>query len=317
MARLGLIPKEAMVERIGAAYAGASRSIVAILRGLDPGTYTAAAGGHALARIRAIVEQLNMRAAAWARKSVKAAYRESQGIAETRLEAIGAERPRPKKGAKAGSEKPTGGNRHDRAIALAVKRTTRDYLKANRTILLTAGKYLSTLAHARKKLDDYREASVQAFTSEAIKEVINRTVAGSLKAKTRYNAGEAHLTSKDISAKIRGKLLDQIGGGDFIVVNGRSFNLKSYAELVARTRMRESQTAAVKEMCAEFDNDLVEIPRHDNPCPRCAEHQGKIYSISGKHPDYPELPDGGPPWHPNCEDVMNPVSENAIRWRNK
>ena len=318
MARLGLIPKEAMIKRIGSAYAGASRSIVSILRGLDPGSYTATAGGAALARIRAIVEQLNMRAAEWARRSVKAAYQESRGIAETRLEAIGAERPHQKKDAKAGSAKSTGGKIHDRAIARAVKRTTRDYLKANRTILITAGRYLSALAYARKKLDDYREASVQAFTSEAIKDYIKKTVAGALVSKSKYNAGEADLTSKDISAKIRAKLLDQIGGGDFIIVNGKSYNVKSYAELVARTRMRQSQTEAVKELCEAFDNDLVQIDRHDNPCEEiCAEYQGKVFSISGNHPTYPELPDGGPPWHPRCECSCSPTSETAIRWRNK
>ncbi|MFA7177480.1 MAG: phage minor capsid protein, partial [Smithellaceae bacterium] len=114
------------------------------------------------------------------------------------------------------------------------------------------------------------------------------------------------------------KLLDQIGGGDFIIVNGKSYNVKSYAELVARTRMRESQTQATIELANEFENDLAEIPRHDNPCEEiCAEYQGKVYSISGKHPDYPMLPDGGPPFHPRCECTLNLTSETALRWRNK
>ena len=318
MARLGLIPKEAMVKRIGSAYAGASRSIVSILRDLNPDTYTAAAGSHALARIRAIVEQLNMRAATWARKSVKAAYNESRGIAQTRLEAIGAERPHQKKDAKAGSAKSTGGKIHDRAIARAVKRTTRDYLKANRTILVTAGRYLSTLAYARKKLDDYREAAVQAFTSEAIKDYIKKTVAGALVAKSKYNAGEASLTSKDIAGKIRAKLLDQIGGGDFIRINGKNYNLKSYAELVARTRMRESQTDATIAMCEEYENDLVQFSKHDDPCEICAQYEDQVYSISGKHPTYPMLPDEAYcPVHPRCEHNLNPTSETALRWRNK
>jgi hypothetical protein len=317
MPRLGLIPKEAMVKRIGSAYAGASRSIASILRELNPESYTESAGGAALARIRSIVEQLNMRAAEWARRSVKAAYQESRGIAETRLEAIGAQRSKPKTGAKAGSVKSTGEKRHNRAIAQAVKRTTRDYLKANRTILVTAGKYLSTLAYARKKLDDYREASIQAFTAEAVKSFIQKTVAGALVTKSKYNAGEASLTSKDIAGKIRGKLLDQIGGGDFIIVNGKNYNLKSYAELVARTRMRESQTQAVMEICEAFDNDLVQIDIHDDPCSFCAEHQGRVFSISGNSLKYPKLPDGGPPFHPRCECTCGPTSETALRWRNK
>jgi len=64
--------------------------------------------------------------------------------------------------------------------------------------------------------------------------------------------------------------------------------------------MRESQTEAIKESMKQFDEDLVEIPVHDDPCETCAPYQGQVYSVSGKSESYPELPDGGPPWHPNC-----------------
>jgi hypothetical protein len=313
MAKLSMIPKEALIQRIGSAYASAARSIGSILRGLDPGSYTAIAGGVALKRIRDIIIQLDYRAAAWSKSSIKAAYQESRVMAETRLEAIGAKRPKPKRG----SKPPAGPDRHGKAVAKYANKTISDYLDANRTILTTAGKYLSILAHARKKLDQVRDAELEAFSSAEVKQMINRTVAGSLRARTRYNEGEAHLTRKDISAKIKEKLLGKIDGQDFITINGRNYNLKSYSELVARTRMRESQTEAVIKMSEEFGTDLVEIPRHDSPCEICSEHQGQVFSISGKHSDYPQLPDGGPPFHPNCECTTNPTTELALSWRGR
>lgn len=321
MARLALIPKETLVKSIGSAYGSAANKIARILGGLDPASYTATAGGAALAHVRAIVADLDSRARGWAERAIKAAYRESRAVATTRLEAIGAKPPKPKRGATAAEVKASRERPHAKAVARFIRVTAKDYIKANRTILTTAGKYLALVQIARRKLDKV-PAEFQAFSSEEVKGWLNKMLKGALGARTAYNSGEAHLTSKDIAAKIRAKLLGQIKGQDFIRITGkdgvaRNYNLKSYSELVARTQMRQSQTEAVKKSCAEYDNDLVEIPPHSDPCPLCAPRQGKVYSISGKHPDYPELPDGGPPWHPNCEDVANPTSERALRWRNK
>lgn len=296
--KLGLIPKENLIKRIGAAYSGAARSVVAILRDLDPMTYTDAEGSEALSKIRRVVAGLDEMATAWAVKSIKAAYAESRSVSRTRLEAIGAEQTNVKKG------------RHEKAIQRMAKLTIRDYLDANRTILKNAGKYLSVMAHAKRKMDRYREnVRAEAFSSAEVRDIIDDVVKA---------ATGAHLPSKGVSRQILDKLLDQISGGDFITVNGRNFEIRSYAELVARTRMRMAQTEAVKEMCAEWDNDLVEFSRHDDPCDICAPLEGQVFSISGKTPGYEKLtPEVTPPIHPNCEHSLNPTSERALRLRNR
>ena len=295
---------KARIAEIQSVYESAAGRIVAVLSSLDPATYTAVESGKALSQVKNIIRSLDTAVQIWTPGAIRAAYEESAGVARTRLEMIGAKQ-----------NKRYNPARHDKKIAALTKTVMTDYWKANRTIEKTARQYLAVMMQAAagvKKIE-----RVQEFDPEEIKTFIDRMVRASLKAKTKYNLGQAHLTSKDIASKIMKKLKEKIGGGDFININGRSFNLKSYAELVARTRMRESQTEAVKESMKQFDEDLVEIPRHDNPCAEiCAEYQGKVYSVSGKSDKYDELPDGGPPWHPNCEDVMNPVSENALSWRN-
>ncbi len=305
---LPLIPLKTRIATIQAVYERAAARIIRALSSLEPDTYTASKSGAVLSEVKGIIDSLDAAVQRWAPAAIRAAYKESSGVARTRLELIGAERLPAKK------YNPI---RHDKKISALTKTVMTDYWKANRTIERTARKYLLAVSQAAAGIQkaEKKIEELQAFDSAQVKDFINRTVAASVSATTKYNAGMAHLTSKDIAAKIRAKLLDQIGGGNFITINGREYNLRSYSELVARTRMRESQTEAVKELAAQYDNDLVEIPRHDNPCAECAKYQGQIYSISGKHPDYPKLPDGGPPWHPNCEDVMNPTSETALAWR--
>jgi hypothetical protein len=284
--KMALIPMKTRIAEIQAVYASAAERIITVLSSLEPDTYTAAKSGAVLSEIQTIVRSLDAAVQMWAPGAIRAAYQESAGVARTRLEMIGAKRLPVNKYDPA---------RHDKKIAALTKTIMTDYWKANRTIERTARKYLSVVSQAAAGIKKIEQ--VQMFDSATVKGFINRTVAVSLAAKTKYNAGMAHLTSKDIAAKIRAKLLRQLSGENFITINGRDYNLRSYAELVARTRMRESQTEAVKESMKQFDEDLVEIPRHDNPCSECAEYQGQIYSVSGETPGYELLPEGGPPWH--------------------
>jgi hypothetical protein len=292
------------VDRIQSAYSSAAARIVSILSALDPANFTAVDHGKALKDVQAAVDVLNLQVRSYAPEAIRAAYEASQGVARTRLEMIGAK-----------PSKRYNPARRDKKIAALTKTILRDYWKANRTIEKTARQYLSVMSQAAAGVAKV-QAQVQMFDSADVAEFIKRTVAGVLVATTKYNKGIAHLTSADMAAKIRAKLIDRIQGGNFIKINGRFYDLKSYSELVARTRMRESQTDAVIETCKEFENDLVEIPEHESVCEECIPHIGKVFSISGDHPDYPLLPDGGPPWHPNDWCYMNPTSENALRWRN-
>lgn len=304
---VGLVPMKAQIERIRSAYSGAAARIVDTLSALDPATFTTVDHGAALRRIKEIVLTLNDQVRMWAPAAINAAYLESAGVAQTRLELIGAKKL---------PEWKYNPARHDRKIDALVKTVSRDFFKANLTIEKTAQKFLGVMAQAARGVAKV-EAQAQEFDAETVAGFIKRTVAGSLRATTKYNEGMAHLTSKDIAAKIMAKLKDQIGGGDFIKINGRNYNLKDYAELVARTRMRESQSEATKELAQQFDNDLVQFSKHDSPCEVCGPLEGQVFSISGSDSEYPELTDDvTPPIHPRCEHNINPTSANALRWRN-
>lgn len=113
--------------------------------------------------------------------------------------------------------------------------------------------------------------------------------------------------------KLFGKVF---GDFDFISItmkNGKIRNYKPnvYMKMLARTEMRKIQTQAVKDRCREYQNDLVQISAHDDPCPICEVFEGQIYSLSGNDPIYPQF-DISFPIHPNCEHNINPTSKEAI-----
>lgn len=294
MAKLALVPMKTRIRTIQSAYEMAAASVLSTLSSLDPESFSAVKGATALSKVKGVIHSLDEAAKRWALTSIRAAYNEGAAVARTRLEAIGAD------------ERRYNPKRHKRKIGALTKTVMKDYWDANRTIERAARKYVALLTVASREV-----RKIEAFTDDEDFPYIKRIVSAAKGAGIAESQGRT-----TVSRKILEHLKRKIGGGDFIEINGRHYNLRAYAELVARTRMREAQTEATKEMCAEFDNDLVEIPEHDNPCDECKPYQGQVYSISGNHPKYPPLPDGGPPWHPRCEDVCNPTSENAQRLRN-
>lgn len=60
--------------------------------------------------------------------------------------------------------------------------------------------------------------------------------------------------------------------------------------------------------------DLVEVSSHNTDCDICKEFEGKVYSISGKHKEYPKL-ERKPPFHPGCRHYITPTSEDIINFR--
>ena len=178
---------------------------------------------------------------------------------------------------------------------------TDDLLRANMSIKNTVNTYLYL---ARKAFSGLQQ--IQAFDvgdENIISDIIQDTIT---EGKARYSA------SSRIYEYLRLKLLD----GQFIDRAGRHFNLKDYSKMVARTRLREAQSECVEKTCEQYENDLVQFSKHYESCEICKPMEGKIYSLSGRHPTYPKL-EKKPPIHPNCEHNINPTSEIAIEFREK
>lgn len=99
----------------------------------------------------------------------------------------------------------------------------------------------------------------------------------------------------------------------FVDRAGRHWSLHAYGSMVARTTSRQAEVLAV--LTADPDQDLYKISSHGTTCKLCAPYEGRVYSRSGKNPDFPPLaaafgkvdPNGGDDlsntWlniHPGC-----------------
>jgi phage minor capsid protein 2 len=98
---------------------------------------------------------------------------------------------------------------------------------------------------------------------------------------------------------------------------GRNWSLHTYGSMVCRTTSRQAEILAV--LTVNPEHDLYKISSHGTTCGLCAPYEGRVYSKSGKDPDFPPLaiafgkvdPDGpndlSNTWlniHPNCLHVL-------------
>lgn len=100
---------------------------------------------------------------------------------------------------------------------------------------------------------------------------------------------------------------------------GRNWSLHTYASMVSRSTARQAEILSV--LTADEGHDLYQISAHGTTCRLCAPYEGRVYSKSGKDPDFPPLSDAfgkvdadGPDdlsnsWlniHPNCLHSLRP-----------
>lgn len=95
----------------------------------------------------------------------------------------------------------------------------------------------------------------------------------------------------------------------------RRYQLRNYAETIARTAPRMAQTEGMLASCNQLGVDLVQVSVHSGACEEiCAPIQGKVFSISGRSPDFPPLtPEVRCPLHPYCRHVELPAPEAFLR----
>jgi len=121
-------------------------------------------------------------------------------------------------------------------------------------------------------------------------------------------------TRRAVSDKILTELRKNMGEERFVTIKGRNYKPDSYAELVARTRTKEATTEATLNTSLYYRVDLVQVDAHSDNCEYCQLYAGRVYSISGNHPEFPELGEE-PPYHPNCRCVLLPITEESIEDR--
>lgn len=104
-----------------------------------------------------------------------------------------------------------------------------------------------------------------------------------------------------VARNLREQLADE-GVTGFKDRTGRQWNMRTYAEMVARTTTMEAHLEGTKTRLLESGHDLVEITKHSSPCKLCAPWEGMVLSLTGRTDGYPALDDAKKAglFHPNC-----------------
>ena len=131
-------------------------------------------------------------------------------------------------------------------------------------------------------------------------------------AKGYLEKGSVQGSTKELQRQLLKKSLD----GEYITIinkNGKSiqYKIKSYSELVARTKLMESSSQAVVNTTIGVGGDLVQVSSHNTTTPICQEFEGKIYSLTGNDPDFPKARMLSP-FHVNCMHSITTVFREAL-----
>lgn len=113
-------------------------------------------------------------------------------------------------------------------------------------------------------------------------------------------------TWKQTARNFREQLAER-GVTGFKDKTGRKWNMRSYAEMVARTTTMEAHNQGTVNRLAENDLDLVVVSQHAGACDLCVPWEGKVLSITGKTLGYPTLAEAKAAglFHPNCAHAMS------------
>ena len=286
--RIGRIPLRKQVTELDMSYYSAQKEIGRTLLSVDASNYSELAAMKVQENIEGQIRKLNRTAIRWAKESVPMAYKKSYLISRTRLEILGAER-----------DLNFNEEIHRNSIDEYIELTGENLIKANQSIRANMTLYLYLVRQAVQGI-----MQLQAFDFR------NEEFISSLLDEALRKGATRGWAQKMILSHLRIASFD----GKFIRINGRNYNMEKYADMVAKTRLRHVQSEAVKNACAQFDNDLIEISSHGTDCEICLPWEGNVYSISGKTRGYPYL-EAWPPFHPRCQHHARPTSEIALTAR--
>lgn len=127
--------------------------------------------------------------------------------------------------------------------------------------------------------------------------------------------GDGAGTPRAVRNEVLNALEKKIGKEGKIIVeqaNGRRvhFRPETFAKKIARRGVATAQSRAALNTILEFGQDLLRITDHATNTPICLPFEGRVYSISGRHPDYPALVNL-PPYHDNCQHGIAPFIEGS------
>lgn len=178
----------------------------------------------------------------------------------------------------------------------------------------------------RSNLGLFIRKTQQVLVSEPA--IRNVTVSGIIRGSTfRQRSDEiaAVLLGKKITPQIKKDLseigfraehfndFERIARGEMITAGARKFNVRDYANLVARTQTREAHKVGTVVRLQSNGINHVRVSVHAQDMKdECSPFAGRVFYVGPLaldplgFPSLKSIPNGGPPFHPNCKHVIEP-----------
>lgn len=139
---------------------------------------------------------------------------------------------------------------------------------------------------------------------ESVRQVIGRRVEDVYRRyalETTRQSIIGYKTWQQVSRDFRDNLRAE-GITGFTDAASRQWNMKTYADMVARTTTMEAHLTGTANRLLEHGHDLVKVSTHAGACEMCQPWQDRILSLTGATPGYPTLEEARAAglFHPNC-----------------
>jgi len=259
-------------------YKTAQQSIEAALRKgtmTDFGTFRAT---EQLKQIKAMIAQLNTQCVSVSRDLAKSGYREGVNLAAKAVKATGQDLGAVDMGNKI----------HVAAVEAMADKMATDLISANGSMERFAQRLV-------------RGTQQKVISETAVNDAVTQ---GLIKGDTW----------RSVSKGLREQINEALDGKLKIPINGRNYDPRKYADLVARTMTRAAATEGTINQSLQWGITLFQVSTHGDSCGDCLEFQGKVYSLGPNDYGFPELTDE-PPYHPHCGHVLLPYVEMSTKER--
>lgn len=165
-----------------------------------------------------------------------------------------------------------------------------------------------------EKFTRINRRAVEALINEKIAQL---SIANASLNKSVRNIIKQKIVTGETIRDTQKRIMEQLFGasrGATININGQNWDIRKYAELVARTSTREATNTANKNLTDSIDSNILRMSSHAGSCPICLPLQGRWYTTNPDDKRFPYIYGTGMPWgngyntvHPNCRHVFNPV----------
>ncbi len=108
------------------------------------------------------------------------------------------------------------------------------------------------------------------------------------------------------------ELFKQLAQGQMITVGKKTMDVRVYSNLVARTMGAEAHSIGMITRLQQSGINHVSVSRHQQEkADECTPYAGRVFYVGPGDdplgfPNIREIPNGRPPWHPNCAHVLQP-----------